>query len=123
MAGLVFQNLKDSASVDFPDIFLVEVLGQIGIVDLVGSVPLDLILLQPVGIGKNLFPKGALKIKMLLSDLRLMVIKIGIFDLIEVLDCLKMEGSSGISHSFLILFVGFVDLCVYSWFSHVVEES
>ena len=45
MTGLVFKNLKDSASVDFSDIFLMQMLGQIGIVDLIGSIPLDLILL------------------------------------------------------------------------------
>ena len=45
VTGLVFKNLKDSAPVDFSDIFFMQMLGQIGIVDLIGSIPFDLILL------------------------------------------------------------------------------
>ena len=80
----MFHNLEYSTAVDLFDVFLVEIFVEGGSVLFIYFLPFQLVLVQPIGISKYLFPECALMLKMFVFDHLFVLLEVGVFDLIEV---------------------------------------
>lgn len=119
----MFHDFENAATVDLPDIFVVQQLVEGGSEPLIFLLPLDLIFEESEGIGEDLLAEGALILKMLLTHRLLMLVEVVVFDLLQVFDRLQVHFLPRLSNSVLIIEDGDVDGRLDPRLAQVVQSS
>jgi len=122
VAAFMLHDFYYSASVDLLYILVVKVLVEDGSVFVVPFLPSQLVLLETVGVGENLFSEAALEVKMLIFHLLVVLFQVCVLYLFQVIIGLFVDSLSGLFEGSLVVVVGEVGGSDYSGLSEVVLE-
>jgi hypothetical protein len=119
----MFHNLKNTTTINFSNILIMQMLVESRIEYGVLLIPLYLILLISIGVCKNLTSKRTLIFKVSLLHLLLMFLKILIFNFVLIVSVLDVNVTTSLTEILCVLNVRFVVLRQYSGFAEMVEKS